>query len=130
MVGTNTELTLANNADFAVTTVTNGGPPCTPGVDTDGDGMEDCAEICAGTDPFDANDFLWVHIDYLVSNGVNQLTFPTISNRVYWIEINSNLLSNGWNTIRSNLPGLGTNRVESHTSTAERIYYRIGVDTP
>ncbi|MEM7395203.1 MAG: hypothetical protein AAF492_22960, partial [Verrucomicrobiota bacterium] len=130
VVGTNTELVLANNADFAVVTVTNSGLPCVPGVDTDGDGMTDCEEICAGTDPLDPGDFLWVQISRVVTAMANHLTFPTEYARTYRVETSTNLLSNGWTTAISNLPGIGTLRSVMHTSPVERIYYRVRVDSP
>ncbi|MEM7394439.1 MAG: hypothetical protein AAF492_19055, partial [Verrucomicrobiota bacterium] len=124
------ELFLANNVDFAVTTIIAGGPPCVPGVDTDGDGMTDCAELCAGTDPLNSNDFLWVRIDPTGTQSVHRLTFPTVLGHTYWLERSPSLFSNGWNTVVSNLPGLGTPQSLIHTSPTDRVYYRIGVTSP
>ncbi|MEM7392334.1 MAG: hypothetical protein AAF492_08285 [Verrucomicrobiota bacterium] len=129
VTGTNTELSTANNTDFAITTVT-GAPPCVPGTDTDGDGMDDCDEICAGTDPMNPTDFLWLLIEATPTQSIYRFTFPTVLGRTYHLEDRPSLFSNNWNTVISNLPGLGTSRSLLHTSTMDRVYYRIGVSGP
>ncbi|MEM7390700.1 MAG: DUF2341 domain-containing protein [Verrucomicrobiota bacterium] len=127
------EASLVNNVDRAVTSildadgdgVTN---PFDP--DDDDDGVPDAEEVIAHTDPFDPTSFLWIRIDRTAGLNAQRLTFMTSRGRTYRIESSTNLYSNGWNVIQSNLPGLGTVTNLTVTNLNPRIYFRLGVESP
>jgi hypothetical protein len=92
--------------------------------------MNDCEEMIANTDPMDPNSVLWLQIMRTGTPDVQQLRFPTSIGRTYRIDSSTNLYSNDWSTVFSNLPGLGSNMNLIHTNQADRMYYRIGVESP
>ncbi len=60
------------------------------GVDSDGDGFTDAAELVFGTNPQDANSHFIVTTTY-PSAGTIRLSFPTLANRGYTVESSANL---------------------------------------
>ncbi|MEM7391969.1 MAG: thrombospondin type 3 repeat-containing protein, partial [Verrucomicrobiota bacterium] len=98
--------------------------------DSDRDGSPDHEEIIANTDPLDPHSFLWVAIDLTTTHRVQRLTFPTSTGRLYRIEYRTDLLSNHWNLLRTNLPGHGGPYSIPVTNSESRHYFRIGVRRP
>lgn len=74
--------------------------------DTDGDGVSDWAEFVAGTNPNDPPQAFQI-IATRMPNGAIQLSWPSISNRVYRVEASTNLMS--WAAISDWITASGTN---------------------
>ncbi len=98
-------------------------------LDADNDGMNNRAEFFAGTDPRDAASLLYLEFAFSAGTGV-QLSFPTVAERHYSIEVSDDL-SAGWNPLASatNLIGNGFPiRVEDETAlNPDNRFYRVRV---
>ncbi|MEM7392544.1 MAG: hypothetical protein AAF492_09350, partial [Verrucomicrobiota bacterium] len=123
----------ANNMAFAVTALPdndNDGLRDFVDPDDDNDGVSDEEEEIADTDPFDAGSFLRLQISRTTTNGVQRVEFPTSSNRNYFLQNKTNLMSDPWMTVLTNIPGSGGLISIPRTSAVERIYFRVGVERP
>ena len=133
VVTTNAEFILGNNRAFAETIIPDSdgdgiSNPVDP--DDDNDNFPDEAERIANTDPFDPSSFFWARISRTGAQPVQDLTFLTSTGRTYRIEGTTNLFTGPWINLRSNIPGTGLNIVIPDTNVVERMYYRIGVESP
>jgi hypothetical protein len=96
--------------------------------DADGDGSTDLGEFVAGTDPTNALSKLEVEaIDgdepFMV------IHWSSVSNRIYSIWGSTNILTNDWWNIESNIPAVPPLNTWTVTpASAEFEYYRIGVE--
>ncbi|MEM7396893.1 MAG: DUF11 domain-containing protein, partial [Verrucomicrobiota bacterium] len=122
---------LSNNLDTAVTTLSDfdsDGRPDFVDPDDDNDRVSDVDEAIADTDPFDVNSFLQLLIEKTASQTVHNLTFPSSSNRTYFIQGRTNLYSGSWMTAKTNIPGTGGLLTIPQTNTVPLKYFRIGVE--
>ncbi|MEM7393324.1 MAG: hypothetical protein AAF492_13350, partial [Verrucomicrobiota bacterium] len=78
------------------------------------------------------NSYLWVGI--VSSNEmVQMLTFPGVTGRTYSLQMSSNILAGAWENVHTNISGPVLSNILiqiNHTHSLDRVYYRIGVDTP
>lgn len=90
-------------------------------VDTDGDGFTDLAEYVAGTHPTNPASFFMIHNDY---------AFDSVMGRLYQVQECTNLMSNVWTTVRSNVPGTGDEMPMPVNSAHPAAFHRLQVDLP
>jgi glucose/arabinose dehydrogenase len=94
--------------------------------DTDGDGLTNLQEFRAGTDPTNSLSALRV-----TATGPNNahwdITFPTVSNKLYRVESTDEMTNTTWNTVAGNLPGTGNPLTITDTNAAAypQRFYRI-----
>jgi len=100
--------------------------------DTDGDGMNGCAEYTAGTSP--TNPLSLLDLKRLASS-TNALWvyWSSVTSRVYSVFRSGNLAT-GWpvQPLTSGMPGnvSGTNAYPDTTMPTPPVFYRIGVQKP
>ncbi|MEM7392616.1 MAG: LamG-like jellyroll fold domain-containing protein, partial [Verrucomicrobiota bacterium] len=130
---TNNDIALLNNQDTASVVLpdSDGDGLANPGdPDDDNDGFDDVAEAIANTDPLDPLSFLRVRILRTGNSDVRTLFFLTAPGRTYRIESAADLDGAPWVTVRTNIPGSGLLTNIPDTNNVQRLYYRIGVETP
>ncbi|MEM7394720.1 MAG: DUF11 domain-containing protein, partial [Verrucomicrobiota bacterium] len=98
--------------------------------DDDNDGVSDEDEFIADTDPFDDTSFFWLSVSRSPTPSVQLLTFPSSSNRIYFIQSKTNLFDPTWTTELTNRPGMGGLMNLPRTNAVDLKYYRIGVERP
>jgi len=130
---TNSELLLSNNFDSAVTVIPdsdNDGIANPADPDDDNDNFPDTSEYIANTDSLDSNSFLWVRIMRSGTTDIQRLMFPASTGRTYRIQGATNLTTAPWLDVRTNIPGTNGFLVIPDTNGLNRMYYRIGVESP
>jgi hypothetical protein len=95
-------------------------------VDSDGDTMTNWEEYVAGTDPQDAQSYLWVQADGLDPDGARRVSFPATSNKTYTV-LCSEAVTGPWLHL-VDVPAAPTNRTVNVTNTVTGSlprYYRL-----
>ena len=132
-MSTNVDRNLANNSDAAVTVVGDydGDGVSNPfDLDDDNDGMSDADEIIAGTLPRDETSFFWVRITGDSADTVRRLTFLSNMGHTYHVQSSTNIFTGPWVNVRTNISGTNGLINILRTNPLDRVYYRIGVETP
>ena len=99
------------------------------GLDSDSDGMANWQEYLAGTDPTNSASQLII-LSQTVINGIPTIQWQSSSKAVapYRIAMASNIASNNWTTITSNVARVdGTTTVIAPHTTNSPAYYRVQV---
>jgi len=102
------------------------------GADSDGDGISDVDEYGTDTDPFDANDYLWVTLDK-AGGTTNTLSWPTRPTRNYRLQSTTNLVSIEWTISDVGLlhDETGTLTVQDEPVTNSPVrFYRVNAVLP
>ena len=95
-------------------------------IDSDDDGFTDLAEYISGTGPLDIGSFPSIYY----STAGPGVSFQTAPGRLYHLQKCSNLVSNDWKTVRTNIPGTGTQINIPNEPGDFSSYYRFTVQKP
>lgn len=96
--------------------------------DDDGDNVSDEDELIADSDATDSNSF---HRILSIAQPLQtEISFPSSTGRIYFMEISTNLPEHAWIMTGSNVPGIGGIMTLYETNTADALHYRIGVKLP
>jgi hypothetical protein len=102
----------------------NPNDPTDAAKDFDGDGLSNLQEYLAGTDPNDSRNFLGIIAVTVIAPDV-QVSFSSISGKLYRVERTDNIALGMWTTVADNVPGTGGIVAVTDTgaaSLAQRTY--------
>ena len=100
-----------------------------PDQDPDGDGTVNSEEFIIGSSASVTNPVFKTGIETTGSNSFN-LSFPTYPNRLYQLEMSTNLAEGNWSTVSSTSIGSGGVIVFPITKNADAVFYRVGAKLP
>ncbi|MEI8288754.1 MAG: S8 family serine peptidase [Verrucomicrobiota bacterium] len=107
----------------------NPNDPSDATLDSDNDGVINLNEYIAGTDPQDKTDYF--HITSITAGTNCVLSFPSALNRLYTLEIRTNLNAGAWTSVSGQMDIAGTSGLLelSHTNSPPETtqFYRIKV---
>jgi glucose/arabinose dehydrogenase len=94
--------------------------------DVDGDGFNNLQEFQAGTDPTNAASFLRITATG-PTNADWHVAFPTVSNKLYRLERNSDLATTNWVTVTNNIAGTGNTLqiLDPGAASQTQRFYRV-----
>jgi len=100
--------------------------------DTDNDGMEDGAEVVAGTNPRDGTSRLQWNAIVLEADGSRTLRWQGAVGRAYHVEYKDRLDAESWSLLETTVPaGLGMRVVHDRNVPAHNTrFYRLRLNTP
>ncbi len=98
--------------------------------DVDGDGVDSCGELVAGTDPNDAGDRLAIVAVSPLTPHSMILQWPGVSGRLYGVQSRTDLVAGAWGPVTDGLPAtVPLNTVTVRSDGVENEFYRIRVRT-
>jgi len=127
----NVDTNESDNTAFEVTLIQDldgDGNPDFVDEDDDGDTVSDEDEFIADTDASDSNSYH--RILNITRPSLTEVSFPSSTGRIYFMEISTNLPAHEWIMTGSDIPGIGGVMTIYETNTADALQYRIGVQLP
>jgi len=121
----------SDNTSIAVTLIQDfdgDGSPDFADDDDDGDTVSDEDEFIADTDATDSNSYH--RILSIAQPLLTEVTFPSSTGRIYYMEVSTNLPDYEWIMTGSNVPGIGGVMTLFETNAVDALHYRIGVQMP
>ncbi|HMP74503.1 MAG TPA: thrombospondin type 3 repeat-containing protein [Kiritimatiellia bacterium] len=94
-------------------------------VDSDGDGFTNLDEFIAGTHPLDSNSFF--RVSNVVAGGGIELTVGSVTGRYYHVYVLTDLVSQAWAPMMTNVVGQAGVTVLTDTNPAAGRFYRVKV---
>ena len=58
------------------------------------------------------------------------LTFPSVTTRTYHIQSSTNFITGPWVNVQTNIPGIDALINTFRTNALDKLYYRVGVESP
>jgi len=96
--------------------------------DSDQDGLNNWQEWMAGTSPTNAASVLFLELP-VVGPGTVTLTWPSVTNRAYFVERATGLMPSVFFLLQTNIAGLPgtTSFIDTSPPLSAPAYYRVGV---
>ena len=119
-------------ADPDVAAASTGGAAPDPLADSDGDGFSNGAEMTAGTDIYDRNDYFRASSEQSHADGSVLISWQSITGSRYTVQFTGNLASGTWSNVAgyTDLPGTGSVMSFSEKMPGTVRYYRVLVRQP
>jgi len=99
-------------------------------LDPDGDGVINLSEYVADTIPTNASSLFELGIEAGTNEGVQVISFPSSTARLYHLLLKTNLLLGNWLPTSTNVPGEGGTQSIEGTNAVSPGFYRLNVEVP